>query len=150
MEVKAELLKPYTVSQRAAFVMENNGGHGYKIVETEEALQALGRTEEEVEALREQEFNTQFFNTSLGYIRRKVNMKDGSKKDFLSDMLLQIKAGLELGNTIKIITYKLPDFSHELTEEYMESLQERKVVTPQFIAECLQQTVTDFYGNEEE
>ena len=149
MEVKAELQKPYTEGQRSLFIMEYNGGHGYKIVETEEALQALGRTDEEVQNLREEEFNNQFFNTSLGYIRRKVNMKDGSKKDFLSDILLQIKAGLELGNTIKRITYRLPDFSHELTEEYMESLQDRKVVTPQFIAECLQQTVRDFYGNEE-
>ena len=150
MEVKAELQKPYSDNRRALFIMEYGGGHGYKIVETDEALQALGRTDEEMEELREEEFNSQFFNTSLGYIRRKVNMKDGSKKDFLSDMLLQIKAGLELGNTIKIITYNLPDFSHELTEEYMETLQERKVVTPQFIAECLQQTVLDFYGDEEE
>ena len=77
-------------------------------------------------------------------------MKDGSKKDFLSDMLLQIKAGLELGNTIKIITYKDPDFTQELTEEYMKSLQELKEATPHFIQECLQQSVIDFYGEANE
>ena len=150
MEVIAELLKPYTEEEKTQFIFQyNRGANNYLIRETDEALQALDRTSEEKAAIREQEFNSQFFHTSLGYIRRKVNMKDGSKKDFLSDMLLQIKAGLELGNTIQIITYSLPDFTHELTEEYMESLQERKAVTPQFIGECLQQTVKDFYGEEE-
>ena len=32
-------------------------------------------------------FNKEFFNTSLGYIRRKVNMSTGETKDFLSDLL---------------------------------------------------------------
>ena len=150
MEVIAELVKPYTEEERTQFIFQyNRGANNYLIRETDEALQALDRTSEEKAAIREQEFNSQFFHTSLGYIRRKVNMKDGSKKDFLSDMLLQIKAGLELGNTIQTITYSLPDFTHELTEEYMESLQERKAVTPQFIGECLQQTAKDFYGEEE-
>ena len=33
---------------------------------------------------REEEFNKEFFLTSLGYIRRKVTMKTGEVKDFLS------------------------------------------------------------------
>lgn len=73
-------------------------------------------------------------------------MKDGSRKDFLSDLLLQIKAGIELGVNVELITYSEPNFSNELTEEYVISLQQRKNATPEFIQECLNQTVTDFCG----
>ena len=93
---------------------------------------------------RHEQFEKDFFGTSLGFIRRKVNMKDGSTKDFLSDLLLSIKAGIELGQNVEIITYKLPDFYQELTENYMVSLQERKTATPDFVQECLMQTVSDF------
>lgn len=93
---------------------------------------------------RKKVFEKEFFNTSLGWIRRQVNMKDGNKKDFLSDLLLHIKAGLELGHKVEIITYRQPDFYKDLTKEYMESLQEKKLVSEDFVMECLQQTVVDF------
>lgn len=54
MEIKAELLKPYTDEQRIKFVVENNHKLGYVIEETETSLQALGYTEEEKQA-QEQE-----------------------------------------------------------------------------------------------
>lgn len=47
MEIKAELLKPYTQEQRIKFIVENNHKLGYVIEETETSLQALGATEEE-------------------------------------------------------------------------------------------------------
>ena len=93
---------------------------------------------------RKDKFYKQFFETSLGWIRRKVSMKDGSTKDFLGDLLLPIKAGLELGQEVHIITYLTPDFSVEPDDSYMESLQEIKLATPAFIKECLEQTVNDF------
>ena len=95
---------------------------------------------------RETLFKAEFFNTSLGWIRRKVTMKDGSIKDFLGDLLLSIKAGLELGQTVEIITYKEPDYTKEYSSEYIISLQERKNATSEFIQECLMQTVKDFGG----
>lgn len=98
--------------------------------------------EEKQATKRREEFHKQFFNTSLGWIRRSVTMQDGSKKDFLSDLLLPIKAGLELGQTVEIITYTEPDFTEDVTDwtEY----QIVKNATPQFIAECLNQIVNDF------
>jgi hypothetical protein len=93
---------------------------------------------------RQEQFEKDFFSTSLGFIRRKVNMKDGSTRDFLSDLLIPIKAGIELGQNVEIITYELPDFHQELTQDYMVSLQERKTAAPDFIQECLMQTVSDF------
>lgn len=51
MEVKEELLKPYTEEQRENFIVTYGGGHDneyqYEIRETEQALQAWGYTEEE-------------------------------------------------------------------------------------------------------
>lgn len=48
MEIKAELLKPYTEAQRMDFIVEYNHNQGCVIEETEEGLQALGYTEEEI------------------------------------------------------------------------------------------------------
>ena len=47
MEIKAELLKPYTEDQRMDFIVLENHQNGYEIKETELALEAWGYTEEE-------------------------------------------------------------------------------------------------------
>lgn len=74
-------------------------------------------------------FQRNFFNTSLGYVRRKPYVK-GTKeyKDFLSDML----AGMEVGQ--QIITY---------TEDLQPNLVQ---VTQEFLDECKVQYNKDFYG----
>lgn len=98
---------------------------------------------------REREFNKAFFNTSLGYIRRTVTMADGSKKDFLSDLVLSIKAGLEQGLDVKILTYDKPPFDRDIEDWTI--YQHTVSATPQFIMECLMQTANDFLPiNEEE
>ena len=45
---------------------------------------------------QEAEFNRQFFNTSLGYVRRKFTNKTGEVKDFLSDALPLLQPGVEI------------------------------------------------------
>ena len=47
MEIKSELLKPYTDKQRMDFIIEQNHQNGYEIKETETALEAWGYTDEE-------------------------------------------------------------------------------------------------------
>ena len=47
-------------------------------------------TKEELTTLKKEQFNKDFFKTSLGYIRRKVSMATGETKDFLSDLLPSI------------------------------------------------------------
>lgn len=84
--------------------------------------------EEEQQAKEDAEFNKQFFNTSLGYVRRAVTMKDGSIKDFLCDILPLLKVG------IPILTY-----DRQLN-------QSKVLVTEQFISECQNQVLIDFYG----
>lgn len=108
-------------------------------LETEQYLQKLAN-------YRQEAFEKEFFNTSLGWIRREVRMQDGSTRNFLSDLLLQIKAGLEMGVNVDILTYKLPDFTQELSDEYIKTLQEIKPADSEFIQECLMQTVTDWEG----
>lgn len=49
MEIKAILNKPYTEKQRLDFIVEQNHNKGFKIKETEIALEAWGYTEEEKE-----------------------------------------------------------------------------------------------------
>ena len=98
--------------------------------------------EQEEAARREAEFNKAFFNTSLGYIRRSVTMADGSKKDFLSDLLPVISMGVQAGQTVNIFAYDKPPFDEDVTDwtEY----QHQKIVTAQFIQECFAQLAADF------
>ena len=158
MSYKLEKNEQYTEIKRADFVAEYNHRMGLRIEETNDAIYALEKNEimfegepiinpnyeEEMAQARKKKFEEDFFETSLGWIRRSVNMKNGSKKDFLSDLLMQIKAGLEMGVDVKIITYNQPDFYQDETEEYMETLQDKKSATPEFVAECLNRTVLDF------
>ena len=47
MEIKAELLKPYTDKERMDFIVEQNHNNSYEIREAETALEAWGYTEVE-------------------------------------------------------------------------------------------------------
>ena len=56
------------------------------------------RSDEEYQQIktskRQAKFEQEFFNTSLGWVRRNVTMQNGSKKDFLSDLLPTISIGV--------------------------------------------------------
>lgn len=144
------LNKPCTDEQYADFVIEYNHTKGLVIEETEEAVYALEVNEiiqngvpvvnpdyeAEKAKAREDLFNKEFFETSLGYVKRRVTMQDGTRKDFLSDILSMLIVG------VPIITYNAPDFNREELPT-----QNRDVlVTEQFINECKQQFLQDFYG----
>ena len=129
MELKDTLLKPYTVKQRTEFLIKNERKLGYKIKTTDTALEAWAYTEEEKEEQRQERFRKEFFNTSLGWVSRKVHMQDGSIKDFLTDILPLLQ------ENVPIITYNI------------DGTQNKDVmVTEQFLGECKQQVLIDFYG----
>ena len=71
-------------------------------------------------------------------------MSTGETKDFLSDLLPVISIGIQSGQTIPVITYSLPDFTQDLTTEYLETLQTVKNVTSEFVQECFLQLSNDF------
>lgn len=102
------------------------------------------KTEEEKTQAKREQFNKDFFLTSLGYIRRKVTMKTGETKDFLSDLLPVISMGVQSGQAVTIIAYKEPDFTQD--EVDWESLQEAKTVTAEFVQECFARLSSDFTG----
>ena len=91
---------------------------------------------------REEQFNKDFFNTSLGYVRRKVSMATGETKDFLSDLLPTISMGIQMGQPVQIITYDKPDFTQEITD--WTALQNIQTVTADFVQECFMQLSNDF------
>ena len=92
------------------------------------------------EAQRRADFEAHFFPTHLGYVKREVTMKNGTKKDFLTDMLATIRVGLPL------FTYAQPDFTKEVTEADILATQQIEYVDEQFITECENQFAIDFYG----
>ena len=110
MEIKAELIKPYTEAEKLNFIATYNHNMGYKIEEQSEKVVALGYTTKEISENKKELFEKEFFNTSLGYIRRKVTMKNGEIKDFLSDLLPTITTAVNMGQTVKVIAYNKPDF----------------------------------------
>lgn len=74
-------------------------------------------------------FERCFFNTSLGYVKRKAFVKGtGEFKDFLSDML----AGMVVGQPILV-------YDRDLNQSLVN-------VTEQFKQECAEQYNRDFYG----
>lgn len=91
---------------------------------------------------REAEFEKEFFQTSLGWIRRSVNMADGSHKDFISDLLPIISMGVQAGSPVTIIAYNKPDFTEPVTD--WTPYQHLETVTAQFIQECFAQLQQDF------
>ena len=92
---------------------------------------------------REAQFNRDFFNTSLGYIRRNVTMSEGDNKDFLSDLLPSIAIAVNLGSDVTILAYDKPEnFEEEITD--WTQYQHAEIATPQFINECFIQLQNDF------
>ena len=62
MEIKTTLNKPYTDKQRIDFIVEQNHKNGYTIEETDDALLAWGKSDEEI--LEQARFGKQAENTT--------------------------------------------------------------------------------------
>lgn len=99
-------------------------------------------TPEELYQQRYEQFHREFFNTSLGYIRRIVTKADGSTADFLLDYVSLINKAVESGLQYPIITYDEPDFNEDVTD--WTQYQHHVYATNQFILECLAQAGNDF------
>ena len=57
MEIKAELLRPYTEKERINFIVEQNHKLGYTIEEQADKIVALGKTQEEIVKEQEERLN---------------------------------------------------------------------------------------------
>lgn len=54
MEIKSKLTKPITGSERLEFIIEYNHNLGYEIRETEEAIEAWGYTQDELDEIEKE------------------------------------------------------------------------------------------------
>lgn len=110
---------------------EKLNGYSYDInyLEDENQIVEIAQVVKTPEQAQQEQFESEFFNTSLGYVRRKVNMQNGDVKDFLCDIVPRLQAG------VKIITYNADGTQNKDV-----------VVTQQFISECDNQLLQDFYG----
>lgn len=103
MEIKAELNKPYTEDARVEFIVEQNHKNGYEIKETENALQAWGKTETEVlQALKvsKQEENTRLAKLAVenGHVvfkNAEFETNAQTVGDLTATMLLMQAGGIE-------------------------------------------------------
>lgn len=139
MQLIDSLIKPYTSNDREQFVIRYM--YGYELKETGNALEVWSDTPEEI---REREFNNEFFQTSLGYIRRKFTNKNGETKDFLSDAFPSLLLAFKEGIIGEIFVYDKPPFDEDISD--MTPYQHKVSITQQFIQECFNQTSVDFFG----
>ena len=91
-----------------------------------------------------EKFNREFFNTSLGYVRRKFTNKNGVVKDFLSDAFPTLLLAFKEGIIGEIFVYDKPSFEEDV--EDWTQYQHKVSITPQFIQECFNQSNIDFFG----
>ena len=126
MKKIAEEIKTSEEQKYQFFADHCNKGH--KVVDTGTLLIAFDVREKTDEEIRKEAFAKNFFNTSLGYVSRVVHFADHTE-NFLSDILPILEEGA------KIITYNVDGTQNK-----------NVVVTQQFLQECKEQKLKDFYG----
>lgn len=120
MEIKAELLKPYTEEEKLNFIIEQNYNNGYIIKETQTALQAWGYTEQELAKLRQDDFESKFFDIPNFGWYRKVPKGYSSAVESLNTAFNAVSIMQKLPANM-LIFYTAPDFTkpEECTEEWL-------------------------------
>ena len=100
MEIKAELLKPYSETQRLNFIVNYNHNLGYEIRETEIKLEAWGYTQEEKEEQEKERVNN-LTMTPLDFIKvlESLGLSLEEINTFL-DSHLEIKTQLQYCNLV--------------------------------------------------
>lgn len=106
--------------------------------------------EAEQQQKRLDDFNANFFETSIGFVRRKVYIKGTDETgDFLKDFLAQLLIAFGvLGQDIQAIIYDKPPMTEDVKDwkQYEKSIVWTKAVQQQFLTECSAQSRIDFFG----
>ena len=117
MDIKAELIKPFTSEQRIKFVVENNHNLGYVIKETETSLVALAETEEEKQA-KEQE-RIAMLSLTAADVERGIYKATG--KDF-DDVIAMVTELQPIGLDIKALKIELKANNFYRGNAYVDSI----------------------------
>lgn len=117
MEIKAELIKPYTDEQRMKFIVENNHKKGYTIEEADKALLALGYTEEEKQAQEKQRIA--MLSLTSADVERGIYKATG--KDF-DDVVAMVTELQPIGLDIKALKIELKANNFYRGNPYVDSV----------------------------
>lgn len=119
MELKAKLLKPYTLEQKANFIIVYQNQQNCEIIETDMALEAWYSEEEQTEK-REANFKAQFFEIQNFGWYRKVPKGYSSAVESLNTAFNVVSILGKLPADM-LIFYATPDFSdpEQCTEEWL-------------------------------
>ena len=143
MEIKTTLNRPYTDKQRIDFIVEQNHKNGYTIEETDNALLAWGKSDEEI--LEQARFGKQAENTT----KAKLAVENGhvvfkgaefetnaqTVGDLTATMLLmkasKIETYMSLRKDDKVVELSLEDFGTlgGLIAEYKKRIWQEKYIT---------------------
>lgn len=85
MEIKARLNKPYTEQERIYFISQYQ--YGYKMIETDEALEAWGYTEEEIQEQERQRIDS--LTLTPADVERALYKEKGMDFDDLKALIVQ-------------------------------------------------------------
>ena len=122
MEIKSELLKPYTNKQRTDFIVQQNHRNGYTIEETDKALIAWGNTDEE----KLNEAKTDKYNEINNGAR--IYLESGNA-------LFEIEEGKHIeatdGNIAKLSAYALSFMTGVQSEVYWNTKEDETIVLNQ-------------------
>lgn len=122
MEIKSELLKPYTNKQRTDFIVQQNHRNGFTIEETDKALIAWGKTDEE--KLNEAKIN-------------KYNEINNGARIYLEsgNALFEIEEGKHIeatdGNIAKLSAYALSFMTGVQSEVYWNTKEDKTIALNQ-------------------
>lgn len=139
MEIKAELLKPYTENQRMDFVVEYNHKQNLLIEETETALIALGKTEEELE--QEEKERIQELSMTRSDFFDGTIMAWGIGQDELLVLIQGLLATLPIEDVKKLIA--INNFKNALNFYRKHDLFKMLVNIPIQLTETIQVILTD-------
>ena len=95
MELKSKLNKPYSRAQRQAFIVEQNHNKGFEIKETETALEAWGKTEEEMKPTIQQQIQVLENSITARNIREAILDPDGWAAFHIDEQITELRKQLE-------------------------------------------------------
>ena len=122
MEIKSELLKPYTNKQRTDFIVQQNHRNGYTIEETDKALIAWGKTDEEKLTIAKTNKYNEINNGARIYLES-------------GNALFEIEEGKHIeatdGNIAKLSAYALSFMTGVQSEVYWNTKEDETIVLNQ-------------------
>ena len=122
MEIKSKLNKPYTNKQRTDFIVQQNHRNGYTIEETDKALIAWGKTDEE--------------NLNEAKINKYNEINNGARIYLESgEALFEIEEGKHIeatdGNIAKLSAYALSFMTGVQSEVYWNTKEDETIALNQ-------------------